>query len=564
MNNLSGVQIIPHEKAPLFSRGDWRLTFQQALSEVTSDNFQTTEEVREVLRQLGFVNMWFFLKFIAGFNGPYADLTDHFHMEMCNFYQQQMMIPGSRSGGFIFRSGFKSSVWTHGGNTFEINRNPNIRVGLGSGKIERAMSFMETTQRTFDDNKLFEWLYPENAVDPNSRRWSAKEAIHPSRTINHPEPTIQLITAGGSSAGIHVDLLKLDDIVGDAELDSEHMAGAEMVKRGNWLKSNTETLLIDWVTSRIFIIGTRYAVDDPYEFVMEDMKWCTPAVEELPYQVRDNGTYDVYYRMIKENGKITLPERFTEEKLQKLYEKDPWTYWSQYFNNPHKAQASDMSMYEFKSCWLDYEERDPVIILPGHDEKVYLSDCDVIQAIDPAASERKARASTSRSAQVVVATDHRGRSFFIYGHVDYVDPNTLWGWIAKAVKYFGKNLRMTGLEQQGAFKLLGTEFKRRAREDGILGSVHLRDVKTHGDKDARIRSYLQAPLHRGELYCVEGLKEKLQQELDLFPSSPRKDGLDASAMAMQIRRIPGEPLRKTRMKKMFKKQYGNTSSVTGY
>jgi len=563
--NLQSPHILPHTKAPMYDGADWRLTLQHAMSEMTSENLSTgSEEVRQVLRQTGLVDMHFFLKHIAGYSGPYKDITEHLHREMCNYYMYQMSIEGSRASGFVPRSYYKSTVWTHGGNTFELNRNPNLRIALTSGVADRAQMFMKTTQRTFDDNELMEWLYPENYVkSPKSQSgWSDKMTVMPSRTINHPEPSIQLVTAGGSSQGVHAELLKIDDIVGDSELDSEHMAGAEMLRRANWLKSNTRTLLLNWKTSRIFVVGTRYAVDDPYEFIMESLKWCTPALEELPYDITPEGSWDCYYRLIKENGLITFPENFNEEGLVELYNDDPWTYWSQYFNNPHKAQSSDMNMYEFKKCWLDYEGGEPIITLPSFGEKIYVADCDVVQCVDPAASERRKDAKTSRSAHVVLATDHQNRKFFIGGAADYVEIMDVWKWIAKGVRVFGKYLRMTGVEQQGPFKLLGPLFRAQAREDGI--DPHMRAVQTSGDKDARIRSFLQPPLSKGEVYAVEGIREILQQELDTFPGSKRKDVLDAASMALQVNNRPGEPKRRSALKRFFKNQNTPTSSTTGY
>ena len=565
MTSLDGMQILPHPNAPMFSGSDWKLKLQHALSEVSSPNLSTGNEgVREFLRQTGLVNMYFFLKYIAGHSGPYKDLTDHVHMQMCNYYQQQMDIPGSRAAGFVPRSFYKSTIWTHGGNSFELNRNPNLRIALTSGVADRAAMFMKTTQRTFDDNQLVEWLYPENYVkNPGSQKgWSDKQLIMPSRTINHPEPSIQLVTAGGSSQGVHAELLKVDDIVGDSELDSEHMAGAEMMRRGNWLRSNTRTLLLNWTTSRIFVVGTRYAVDDPYEFIMENLKWCTPALEELPYDIQDNGTWDCYYRLIKENGEITFPENFTEEGLVELFEDDPWTYWSQYFNNPHKAQSSDMNMYEFKKCWLDYEHEEPIIVIPGSLEKIYVADCDVVQTIDPAASESRKNFKTSRSAHTIMATDYLGRKFFIGGHADYAKIETVWTWVEKGIRTFGRYIRLTGLEQMGAFKLLGPLFRGYEKASGI--NAHIRAVSANGDKDARIRSYLQPALTAGNVYAVDGIRQLLQQELDTFPGAKRKDVLDAASMAMQLKLRPSEPKRKTRLRRALRVNRQPSSSVTGY
>lgn len=567
MSNLQGLQLVSHPNSPLFAEDDWRLKFHHALEEITSQNMATgNAEVREILRQLGFCNLWFFLKYIAGYNGPYSDLTDHLHMEMSNFYQWQMSTPGSRAAGLVPRSFYKSTDWTHGADSWELLRNPNLRIALVSGKSERAEMFMQITQRTFDDNELVEWLYPEFYVkNPASRRgWSDKRLVMPNRTVNHPEPSIQLVTAGGSSQGIHAELLKIDDIVGDDELDSERSAGAEMMRRTNWLKSNSRTLLLNWRTSRIFVVGTRYGIEDPYEHIMQSLKWCTPAVEELPYEVDpEKGLWSVYYRLIKEDGQIVFPENFTEKGLQELYEEDPWTYWTQYYNNPHKAQSSDMSMYTVKTCQLDHVHEEPVIVLhEASEEVIYLADCDLIQCIDPAASEAQTRASTSRSALLCMATDHKGRHFFVQGHAGFVDTFKIWDWAVQGIRMFGHRLRMTGLERKGAFKLLTPLFRRWQQQFDV--SLRLRDVPTAGDKDARIRSFLQGPLVRGEVYAVEQVQQLLQQELDMFPGSKKKDVLDAAAMCMQMKIQPNEPKRRGEFLRMLREEARPTSAVTGY
>jgi hypothetical protein len=121
---------------------------------------------------------------------------------------------------------------------------------------------------------------------------------------------------------------------------------------------------------------------------------------------------------------------------------------------------------------------------------------------------------------------------------------------------------MTGLEQRGAFKMLGPLFRKFQNDAGV--QVKLRDVRTIGDKDARIRSYLQAPLAQGKVYATEGPRHILQQELDMFPGGKRKDALDAASMCQQMKLQPSEPLRRQRFKKFLRAEKRPTSTATGY
>ena len=103
------IKLLPHPQAPLMSRKDGPLIFKQVIDEVLSGRFSTSNpEIRELIRQAGFVSLWFFLRGIAAYNGPYERLTNHLHVDMANHYQD-FMYPGSWSAFFIFRSGYKST-----------------------------------------------------------------------------------------------------------------------------------------------------------------------------------------------------------------------------------------------------------------------------------------------------------------------------------------------------------------------------------------------------------------------------------------------------------------------
>ena len=73
--------IAPHKDAPLFTADEKenQLIVAQAIAEMGA-NMSTSEQVRDVIRQLGLVSLWFFERYIAGHSGPYNKLNDGIHL----------------------------------------------------------------------------------------------------------------------------------------------------------------------------------------------------------------------------------------------------------------------------------------------------------------------------------------------------------------------------------------------------------------------------------------------------------------------------------------------------
>ena len=71
--------------------------------------------------ELGYVSLFFFLKYIAGSAGPYNEINEDLHLEMCNFRQSDYcMNPGAHAACFVPRGFLKSTIMTHGGATWEL------------------------------------------------------------------------------------------------------------------------------------------------------------------------------------------------------------------------------------------------------------------------------------------------------------------------------------------------------------------------------------------------------------------------------------------------------------
>lgn len=546
------LMISPHPKAPRFAaESNPRLVLRQLYDEAMGGNFPTTEDFREWLRQAGLVSLWFYLKFVAAFSGPYESLNADLHVDMCNFFQR-VDYGGSKAAAFIGRKHFKSTVFTHGGRGWTILRRPNVTIGIASNVYDRAQEFMVDIKNTFESNELFKWLYPEHAVwTPNNQPlWNAREITTPARTRFRDLPTVKPFTAIGSTQSLHFDILHIDDVVGDQQLTAMRQSAIEMVRIRNWFTSSIRTLVADWIRAQIFVVGTRYAEDDVYEYILERVKSRYGYWQGLDYTPSEHGEWDVYYRMaLEDHGEgeqVIFPQRITKEGLERLAADDWWTYATQYMNNPAKAGLAEFAEYDVWECQLDWDEREGWLLSFSVGQRsgegafvayeIPLWACDVVIGVDPGASEKGNSARVSESAIVVLATGPDGKRFVIDGfsattrHTRFLDE------LFRLSGRYGGLVRGVGFEMMGAFKLynsiLREEEKRRGRH------LRFRPVKAYGDKDARIRTRVQEVLEDKELYCVRSFYPKLMSNIKVFPDGHRKDVLDALSIAIEMSQIP--------------------------
>lgn len=532
----TGFLLTPHPQAPLYVGENPETLFNQALGEM--ENLTTTEPLRQLIRQTGLVSLWFFEKFIAGYNGPFNKLNTGLHLDMANF-RQRCLDPGSRNAMFLGRKSYKTSVGTTGADPWEGVRDPDITIGVYHGVEDEAMGYVQVMQKVFDSNEFFAWLYPEHHVEnPRTQpHWNSHELLLPSRKRFRKEPTVEVGSMGGSSQGRHYDFLDLDDIVGEGDLDANRASSIDMERKKNWFASNQHALIVDR-DSRIMVKGTRYAINDVYEDIMQDVGEAWGYWKEIPYTAKPGGKWRVYYRQFLENGESIFPESMTTEELLKLQKDDLWTYsvWMQ--NNPISSGMSELVTHPLKECKLSHHHDTWWIDLPGG-ESLDMADLDVVQGGDPAATEKYMTSRTSRSAHVVYARDWKNRRFVVSLHADYVPITTFFDWLFDDFTRFKGLIRSTIPEQQGAFKILGPLLREEQHKRGVWLSV----VEKHktGEKDAVIRSTLTPILAAGQLYVAEPFVNMVNEEKNAFPLGSRKDILDALCIAEEASLKPLDP-----------------------
>jgi hypothetical protein len=566
------IELIPHPKAPLFSRPDGLLTFQQILQEMSSGNASLgNKEVQDIFRQAGFVNLWFFLKGIASHSGPFELLNEDLHMDMCNF-RQSLLTPGCRGALFVPRDTFKTTIFTEGASAWELLRDPEMRIRITNQIAAKAEDFMHTVKNIFDSNELFAMLYPEYVPIPNQRRWNETEIVLPNRKRKRREASVESGGVGGASEGHHYDLHLIDDMIGLAALNSGHQSGAEMTHTRNWFWGSEKTLLQSMKTSRVLVVGTRYAVDDVYDDIIAraSVNLGTPMRDFKP---AETGKWQVYYRQAIENGESIFPENLTIEGLAEMAQDDYWTYVTQYLNDPQAAGLAEFNEYKVKKCFL---ESNTVEIAGGENILIWniryfkngeevllpLSSCDLITAWDPAASERYMSAKTSRSAGGAIATDCDNNHFILDLRADYVKVTTMFNWMFSMKKKFKEYLRGTFLEAMGAFKVLLPIIREEETRRGE--NLNLRPVHVVGEKEARIRTILQPVLEQGRLFIDEHYYDLFWDEQRAFPQSQKKDILDMTSLGVKASIRPLSDAEKTEQRRAEKRLTGQRRGITGY
>jgi hypothetical protein len=533
--------ISPHEMAGTFSAdSNPTLIIDQLISEIESGRFSTANEsLRLLFRQAGFVNLWFFGRFIAGYNGPFERINLPVHKERENL----------RAAAFLGRGLYKTSIFTELGSAWDLLRNPDGEIILFSAIHDRSLKFMWTVQRIFDGNEFFAWLYPEYVPKKNQKRWNDEEMVLPNRSRNRTGASLYPRGVCCSIQGLHGRII-VDDPIGDTQLDSSKQSNMEMYKIGEWLKSNLDAITAGQADKSVFYTATRYSPDDAHSFIFESIRkrygyWD----EDDEYEVREDGQWVVYNRKTREDGKSIAPEIWPDSELDRIQRENPWMYYTWLQNSPRESGLSELNLYTVKEFDLDYDEVLGWVFKVSEDGKevVYrMADCDTVQPIDPAASEKRLSARTSRTALGILSRHSSDKRFLHSVRAGFVQPSEWYDWAFSNAKRFNDYLRKTLLEAQGAFKvfdpLLRDEERRREREarerHEMFCSLRHEALTKPGEKDAVIRSTLEPLLKEGLLYVERSVKSLVLEELNAFPQSKRKDILDMWCIGLNGARRP--------------------------
>jgi hypothetical protein len=544
--------IRPHREAPDFpdfTRGQKVLTdlYTDIASKHPTINARST---LDVMRQAGLVNLWFFLKVIAGAYGPYNELDDDLNLDMCNWRQSDAcMAPGARFMALMPRGFRKSTIFSHGANSWMLTRDSEEAIRLVNAIISRAEGFKYETQKTIAANPLYAALYgpgwklPDGSdiasrvPKPNSKEWNAETMVMPNRQRTALEPSIKAAGVTGSGEGDHHTYIDIDDPIGLDAVDWQYQATTMMENAKKWMNTNLNALLRRPKYDRIGIVGTRYAEDDCFRPFFEDAKEIVGALDEDAIPV-PGGTWSVYYRLVQEEGQMIAPDIIDEKQLSKM---DSWTAALQYWNKPRKSGINEFVKYEVKPCKLYHDHNTNLYLISFRDEltdtvKTWnAASLTGVISTDAASKDKNINALTSRTSVAVHFMDDENRDFRVWCKVGYMPMDQTFDAIFEAWQLFPGLLQATLFEtnamQKGLYQLLVKEQEKRHIW------LNLQESPASGDKVARIRAVVGWHFAQGLIYATPEAVVELKQEKDSFPSK-RLDVLDETEKALSWLRRP--------------------------
>ena len=563
--------ISPHIDAPVFSGSDSLEIMEQLFDEVETNEFDTNETLRDMIRQLSMVNLWFFIKFVCGYAAPVDRINDGYQLEMCNFYQKHMK-PGSRCYVFLGRGHGKSNIFTIYSTPWELVRNPELTIKIFNAKEDFAVGFMHAIQSVFDSNGFFGWLFPEFVPEKGRRRWNSTEMVLPNRTIERIEPNVEAGGITGASEGRHYLLIKPDDIFGMKALDSAKQAGAVMEQAKNWFKTATTSLLDGPPTARVMGAGTRWSADDGYEDIWQDCKELVGYPHE-DYEPDPKGIWSIYYKPSQIDGKPINPEFFTEKFFDDLKKTDTWTSATQYDNQPSGSGLAELNEYCVNECELFYDEDKGYYIQWNEADRVeycLLKDCNVVLACDPGASENKVSNKTSKWSAGMMAHTPCDKRILLKLYAGYLTPRDMFEWMRQMMKIFKGYIVSTCLEAQGAFKVLQPVFRdmelmaNRGLSSDERVYLHVRPIGRRGQKVPFIRSTLQPLLEMGLFMCEKGCIGEFVKQMKRFPNSKQMDTLDMTTIGVNSLFKPLNEKERVEVNNREERFKNRTVSLCGY
>ena len=177
------------------------------------------------------------------------------------------------------------------------------RIMLAGETERRASNNLSVVQAAFEGNSLLRGLWPHVCWEnprKQADKWNKIEMVLP-RSIDFPDPTVQAIGVGGAITGARHDIHIKDDLI------SFEAANSMLVMETAIAWHLASRALLDTDTSLEFIIGTRWAVNDLYDFIMHGGILDGEKFEK-------DYTVDCVVRSIVEDGRVIYPEKFSVQR----------------------------------------------------------------------------------------------------------------------------------------------------------------------------------------------------------------------------------------------------------
>lgn len=460
------------------------------------------------------------------------------------------------------RGHLKSTLKTVAETLWEIYRNPNVRIFVGTATGGLASAFVREVKTYLEDEFLQEHVWNNRPHIPGKliplkdklyRRMEDTEAedkkivwkgdaIQVNRTQILKEPTVVVGAVGIQPTGFHYDVLKLDDVV---NFDNISPKKAEKVMA--WIHDLINVLDSAYVDEevteyfqqdfpgytyinggRITAVGTRYDSTDWYGQILAG---------------KDANGYAIYIRNIYKNGQDNTDGYLWHETWDERVEQDKRAnmtairFASQYLNEimvPEEQVLSTELLHYFNNetdvKWIENGRRVEIThsSVIGDDKLIIRP----MMVVDPAAI---ASATADFTCIMVGGVDDKKRLVILDFRMGRWRPElTLKHMYELADKW---HLQSVTVENVGGFQHF-VEYIRAAfsrfRPIGIV------EYKPSGEKKQRIANALEPLFSNGLVYMSRypfANTQQVKDQLNYFPRDTMNDDFpDAMAMIAEVSR----------------------------
>lgn len=428
----------------------------------------------------------------------WPDIYEPLHKKICDFVQENIwkkkiliMLP---------RGTFKSSIVTVGGSCWLIGSNPSVRILLGNGTRDMAVSFLGQIKNHIQKNETFRDIYGDMAANADTWR-EDRFTVSEEKSYEAKDPTVLATGISANIVGSHFDVGILDDPV-----TRENSGTRDQIEKTIQFYKDTLDLIDPKPDGHkpLVIIGTSWTDDDLYAWIQDRETGISDefAILKLPAYEGEWG-----------KGELLFPPRLTWPVLMSLKKNQGISHFSaQYMLDPVPPENAVFKKFKYY---------DPTDIQGVNLNKFVL--------LDAAVSEAK---TADFSAMICVGVDHNNDWYILDIWKDKVLAGAL---INKIFEWDKKWKPITIGTEKTSFQrvlqfFINDEMKKRNHNLYFTELIH-----NDRSKEDRIRG-LEPRYTNGSIFHCKTVPfiRDLEEELKRFPKAKHDDVSDALAAALEV------------------------------
>jgi hypothetical protein len=506
-------------------------------------------------------------------------ITTQIHKPFCDFSQDPTL---KRKGYGMPRDWLKSTTLTCWRSIWAYLQNIEIRQLLAMENERLGMAKLNFISAQLLRNQKLRKIYWDKLHLVNDswirkHRWSQTQIELPREGM-YSEPTIMVVGIGGAAQSGHYDHIYLDDIIGQAALDSKViMEGAwrwfdnvnELLVEPAWRKENAST---------VHIIGSPWGPGDIYDYTKTqypEYRWVIAPCQ------KDDELEDTKKTRWIQNPDVAQGESNWDQFPTHYYEEmasnpeKQAIYWAQHMCNPTKAAGLNKfdKRYLKYFKWGEDEEGYRTIICMDDKEEFRLHSIPLYEMIDPGGfAEIKTSKGGSKDAKLVGGQPRDSmKKFIVYAKSgrfkrprDFIkEVFSVWG------EFHPRTCRIDKVGTQSyiySHILEMKEDKEMKKEYPSIRNLSISEIPPDTKKDSK-DSDIQALIHpmaNGEIYVHESMYD-LIREIEQYPHGLTKDLIDLCGKLNKLY-WTRQPIDKTlkRMKRHDRELDRMRDPVSGY